>query len=145
MAEEPSYSITTALTVVERQAIHIHSDKPIGSGLVEAAAELHRVFDCLGAMFQTVGDAVVQQSRQGMNRRRAEITTDDVAAQWQRQTGSAIGPPLAEIHDLLEALVGVGQLTLMNQEPGTELASADALLNLIERHDDVLDLRFAEH
>ena len=51
----------------------------------------------------------------------------------------AIGPPLAEIDDLLQALVRVGQLAFVNQQTRFDLAVPHLVLNLIERHHDVLD------
>ena len=71
----------------------------------------------------------------------AEIAADDVAAERQRQPAGAVRPPLAEIDDLLQALFGVRHLSFVDQQARRELAGVHPLLNLVERHDDVLDRR----
>ena len=53
-------------------------------------------------------------------------------------------PPLAEVDDLLQALVLIRQLPLVDEEPGFGLAVEHGLLNLIEWNDNVLKVRFIE-
>ena len=88
---------------------------------IETAAELHRVLDRLVPMLERVRDAVVQEPRQRRDRRRAEVAANHVAAERQRQPAGAIGPPLAEIDDLLQPLVRVRQLSFVNQQTGRDL------------------------
>ena len=78
------------------------------------------------------------------NHLRTQIAADDVAAERKRQTGGVIGPPLAEVDDLPEALLGVGQLPLVNEQPGVRLAVEDHLLDLVERHDGELEARLVQ-
>ena len=74
----------------------------------------------------------------------AEIAPDDVPAKRQRKTAGALGPPLAEVHDLPESLVGVGQLPFVDQQTGIRLPVENRLLDFVERNDDVFEVRFVE-
>ena len=73
------------------------------------------------------------------NHLRAEIAADDVAAERQRQPAGALGPPLAEVDDLPQAVVLVRELPLVDQQPRVRLAVENRLLNLVERHDHELE------
>ena len=75
---------------------------------------------------------------------RPEIAADDVAAERQRQAAGPLGPPLAEIDDLLQPFVLVGQLPLVDQQARVRLAVEDRLLNLVERDDDVFEVRLVD-
>ena len=78
------------------------------------------------------------------NHLRPEIPADDVAAERQRQPAGPLRPPLAEIHDLPQPFVLVRELPLVDQQSGLGLAVEHRLLNLIERHDDVLEVRLVD-
>ncbi len=71
---------------------------------------------------------------------RAEVAADDVAAKRQRQTTSLVRPPLAEVDNLLQALVLIRQLPLVDEQPRLCLAIEDGLLDLVERDNDVLEV-----
>ena len=73
-----------------------------------------------------------------------EIAADDVAAERQRQAAGPLRPPLAEVDDLCKPFVLVRQLALVDQQPGLRLAVEHRLLNLIERHDDELEIRLVD-
>ena len=63
----------------------------------------------------------------------AEVAAGDVRAERQRQ--ARLGePPLAEVDHLLQAGRAVGQLALVDQEPGVGLAGRDLVHDLVERH-----------
>ena len=49
-------------------------------------------------------------------------------------------PPLAEVDQSCAAFVLVGELPFVNQQAGLDLAVAHGLLDLVERHHDVLDV-----
>jgi hypothetical protein len=77
-------------------------------------------------------------------RRRPEVAPDHVPAERQRQPAGPIRPPLAEVHDLLQPFVRVGELTLVNQQSSRDGTFPNLVLDLIERHDDVVDRRIEE-
>ncbi len=62
----------------------------------------------------------------------------------QRQAGGPLRPPLAEVDDLLQALVLIRQLPFVNEQPGFRLAVEDGLLNLVERNYDELEVGLVE-
>ena len=73
-----------------------------------------------------------------------EVAADDVAAERQRQAAGPLRPPLAEVDDLLQALVLIRQLPFVDEQPGLGLAIEDGLLNLVERNHDVLEVGLVE-
>ena len=91
-------------------------------------------------MVEAVGDAVVQQPRQAADQLRAEIAANHVAAERQRQAAGAIRPPLAEVDELAQPFLLVGELPFVNQQAGLDLAVAHGLEDLVERHHDVFDV-----
>src|SRR6476619_6158393 len=60
IAEEAFDRETAAVSVRERQVVHIHPDELVGAGTIETPAELDRIFHRRLAMRQRIGDAVVQ-------------------------------------------------------------------------------------
>ncbi len=74
----------------------------------------------------------------------SEVATDDVAAKGQGQAAGSIRPPFSEIDDLLQALLGIGELSLVDQQAGSNPSSEDLVLNPIERDHDVLHRRIEE-
>ena len=75
---------------------------------------------------------------------RPEIAANHVAAERQRQAARALGPPLAEVDELPQPLLLVGELPFVNQQPRLDLAVAHGLEDLVERHHHVLDVRLVE-
>src|SRR5436190_582335 len=53
-------------------------------------------------------------------------------------------PPLAEIHDLLQPVVGVRELPFVDQQAGLRLALQDEVLDLVEGHDEILEVGLVE-
>jgi hypothetical protein len=94
----------------------------------------------LGTMGKTIGNAVVEHPRDLRDHLGAEIPPDHIAAERQWQSAGALGPPFAQIDDLLQALVLIRELALVNEQPGGDLAFTDRVLNAIERHDHVGDV-----
>ncbi len=64
---------------------------------------------------------------------------DGVAAERKGQAG-LVAPPLAEVEQFDEAVIGVGQLALVDDEAGIELAGDDGGNDLVEGDDGGLDL-----
>src|SRR5262245_2758831 len=95
-------------------------------------------------MRKRVGDAVVQHLRHLADQLGSEIAADDVAAERQRKPARALVPPLAEIDDLAQAVLGVRQLPFVDEQARVGLAVGDEPLDLIERHDDVLEIGLVE-
>jgi hypothetical protein len=79
-------------------------------------AELLRVVDGVLPVRQRVGDAVVQQLRDLADHLGPEIAADDVAAERQRQAAGPLVHHFAQVHDLPQAVVGVGELPLVDQQ-----------------------------
>ena len=144
VGHQPLEALAAALAVRQRQVVDVHADEGVGARAVEAAAELQRVLDRLLAVRQRVRDAVVQQLRDLGDHLRPEVAPDDVAAERQRQPAGALGPPLAEIDDLPQPFVLIRQLALVDQQAGLGAAVEHRLTDLVERHDDVLEVRFVD-
>ena len=51
---------------------------------------------------------------------RAQVAADHVAPERQRQPTRAVGPPFAQIHDLAQPLVRVGELSFVDQQTGVD-------------------------
>ena len=67
-----------------------------------------------------------------------------LAPKRQRQTG-VVEPPLAGIDDQLQPLIGVGQLALVDDQPGVDappfvLPGRYGVENPVERHQDVIEI-----
>ena len=75
---------------------------------------------------------------------RTEVAADDVAAERQRQSAGVVGPPLAEVDDLLQPFLGIRQLPLVNEQPRVGLALEHGLLNLVEGNDHVFEVGLVE-
>ena len=56
----------------------------------------------------------------------------------------ALRPPLAQVDDLPQAVVGVRELPFVDQQAGVGLALQHEVLDLIERHDDVFEVGLVE-
>ncbi len=69
----------------------------------------------------------------------AEGAADGIAAQGKRQTG-LLAPPLAEVEELEQAIAGVGELALVNDESSFKLAGDYGGDDLVERNDGGFDL-----
>ena len=69
----------------------------------------------------------------------AQVLADDVAPQRQGEPG-LLEPPLAEVDDLVQALVAVVELPLVDDQPGLDAALGDGRQDLVERHDDHRDV-----
>ena len=85
-----------------------------------------------------------QQAMDVADRLGAKVLADPVGAQRQRQAG-VLEPPLARVDDQFQPLVGVGQLPFVDDQPGVDapafvLPGRHGIENLVERHDDVVEI-----
>ena len=69
----------------------------------------------------------------------AEVAARDVDPERERQPGLE-EPPLAEVDDLVQAVRPVGQLALVDEQPGLGAARRDLVDDLVERHLAVAEL-----
>ena len=84
-------------------------------------------------------DAVAEGLGGGAHGVGAEGAADSVAAEREGQAGLLV-PPVAEVEELDEAVVGVGELAFVDDEAGVELAGEDGGDDLVEGDGDGLDL-----
>ena len=82
-------------------------------------------------MLQRVDDARAQIAGNLRDDLRPEVAPHGVAAERQRKAGVLL-PPGAQIGPEVEALVGVGELALVDQQPDLDLAPVDRVLDLVE-------------
>ena len=137
--EEFLDGFSAVLAVVERALVDVHADEAVGEGGIEVASKLHGVGEGLFAVVEGVLDAVAQRvgcREQGFGAQRA---ADGVAAEGKRKAG-LFAPPLTEVEELDEAVVGVGELTFVDDEAGFELACDDGGDDLVEGDDRGFDL-----
>ena len=91
----------------------------------------HAVRDGRGAVFQTVGDAFVQNLTQLLPHLRRDVLAHHIAPERQGKFPGAF-PPLAEVEDVDESLAGVGELAFVNDEADVRLARMNGFEDLIE-------------
>ena len=82
-------------------------------------------------MVQAVTDAFFQKGRHFLHGLLAQVLADGVAPQGKGQT-CVVVPPFAQVDDERQAVVGVSQLPLMDNQPGIDLAPGDDVEDLIE-------------
>jgi hypothetical protein len=124
--------------VVEGAVVHIHADEAVGQAGVEVAGKLHGVFEGLFAVVEGVLDAVAHGLGDDAHGVGAERAADGVAAQRQHQAGG-FAPPDAEVEHLVEAAGGVGELALVDDEAGVEVAGQNLGNDLVEGDGDGLE------
>ena len=85
-------------------------------------------------MCQAGGDARAQIPRHRVDEIVAQIATNDVAAERERQSSRFFEPPGTFVEPKLKAAILVRQLTFVNQQACVDLAAFHGLFDLIERH-----------
>src|SRR5262245_52816422 len=93
----------------------------------------------LVAMRQTVVNAFAHDVHQVVSHVARDVAPQNISAQWQRQTCLAF-PPFAEIDDLMEAGLGISELTFVNDQAAIGLTLSDCVKDLIERHHDMVEI-----
>src|ERR1700733_14593822 len=141
--EQLANGVLAVFAVVEGALVDVHTDEAVGQGGVEIAGELHGVGQGLFAIVERVRDAVAQGGGGGGEGLRAEGAADGVAAEGEGKTG-LFAPPLAEVEELDEAVVGIGELAFVDDEAGFELSGDDGGYDLVEGNDGGFDFRGEE-
>jgi hypothetical protein len=103
------------VAVVDGALVDVHADEAIGERGVQVAGELHGVLERCFAVVERVLDAVAQGVGGDELDLRTERAADGVAAKREGKAGLLV-PPYAEVDDLLEAVLGVGELALVDEE-----------------------------
>src|ERR1700751_991662 len=111
--EEFADGFASVVAVVQGALVDVHSDEFVGEDRIEVAGELHGVFECFVAVFETVLDAVAQSVRDGEHEVFAEGAADGVASERKRQAG-LFAPPLTEVDDFVQAAMRVGELAFVD-------------------------------
>ena len=100
-------------------------------------------------MVEAVLDAFQQQAVDLADRLGTEILADGVGAQRQRQVGF-LEPPLAQVDDQMQILLGVGELAFVDDQPGVDrlalvLAGDHDIEDFVERNDDMVEINAQTH
>src|SRR6185436_19375792 len=119
--------------VVARPLVDVHADEAVGAAALEAPPELHGVGDRLLAVTEAVLDARPEERGHPANRLLAEVLAHGVPAERQRQSGLALSPR-AEIDQPVQAVIGVGQLPFVDDQPRLVPPVAHRLEYLVEAH-----------
>src|SRR5215471_9830198 len=85
----------------------------------------------------------MKMSRNLPRHRLSKVLPNDVAAEGQRQSGLA-KPPLTEVLNEVQSVVGERELPLMNEEADVDIPANDRVLDPIERSDDWVEVRLEE-
>src|SRR5262245_37704816 len=133
-------SLAVSVRVTERAVVDPHCDETVGRLDRHVARELHRVVQGVLPVVHRKLDAATQPMRDFTLKLRAEVALDGVAAHRQRQSRLFL-PPRAEVDDLVQSLVAVGQLALVDQQAGVVIALYDFVNYLIEWDDAVIEFR----
>src|SRR5437588_11519487 len=91
------------------------------------------------AMGQAVIDAFADDREQVVLHWKRDVFAQNVSAQRQWQARLAL-PPFAEVDDLCESRALVSELALVNDQARIGFTAFHGLEDLIERHDDVLEV-----
>src|SRR5438046_2581170 len=118
--------------------IHVHADKFIGQVCIQIARVRHRMFHRYVTMCQTIIDALADDGRKFSPDFERDISSNDITAERQRQSGFAL-PPLAKIDNFSKTRASIGELTLVDDQTGLGPAVVHGVKNLIERHNYVLE------
>ncbi len=124
------------LPVVHCVGVHVHPDKAVGPICIEPTAEALGMSQGLGSVRQAVFDARLQVARNGAHQLTAQVASDHVAAQRQREPCLLI-PPLTHVRPEVQPAVRKSELPLVDQEARVGFAGGDELLDLIECDNDM--------
>src|SRR4051794_6048961 len=127
------HRLAALVAVVAGQLVHVHADEAVGQLGVEPAAVLERVLHRLLAVVEPGLDRLAQDVGELEQRVGPKVPPGDVRAERQRQPGLE-QPPFAQVDDLLQALVLIGQLSLVDQQARVGAARHDLVDDLVERH-----------
>src|SRR5215813_5771124 len=134
------HRLTVSIRVAESAVVDPHLDETISRLDRHVARELHRVVQSVLPVVHRKLNAAAEPTRNFTLKLRAEVALDRVAAHRQRQSGLLL-PPRAEVNNLAQTALVIGQLTLVDQQPGVVIASDDLVNDLIEGNDAVIEFR----
>src|SRR5256885_14649099 len=100
-------------------------------------------------MRQAVADALLQKPIDFADGFSAQVLAKTIRPQGQRQP-RLLHPPLAQIDDELQILIAISELPFMNNQARinllpAEFAGDNHIEDLIERHDDMLEISPQAH
>ena len=104
---------------------------------------MHGVVERVLAVVQTVGNALAEVSRNLLLYVARHVLADDVAAEGEGEAGFLL-PPCSHVGDEMQTIVLVGQLALVDQQAGVDIAAENGLLDLVERNDDRKEIGLIE-
>jgi hypothetical protein len=136
--EESGDGGAAAVAIVERPLVDVHADEAVGEVGLHAAGPLEGEADGLFAVVEGVVNGVEQDARES-GEVVGKVASDGVAAEGQGEVAGG-GPPDAEVFDEAQALLLVGELTLVDEEPGVGLALEHGVGDLVEGGDGPVDV-----
>src|SRR6266480_6850213 len=113
--EQLGHRLSADRAVVHGVCVDVHPDEPVDAGWVETAAVRRRVCEGLGAVGEAVLNAGLEIACDVAHQRVSQVAAHDVAAKRQRQTRLVV-PPFAEIDPEVQPTIGIGELTLVNED-----------------------------
>src|SRR5579862_417100 len=130
---------TSFLSVVERPAVHVHTDKFIGEHWVHIARKLQRIVERRVAMLQSVGNTVANYARHLQSKLCSERAANRLGAERQRQLRGFL-PPLAKVHHAVQSDLREKQLAFVNQQARFHFFGLHGIQNFVEWHGDHFDV-----
>src|SRR5206468_7929855 len=139
LRQKLSDSVATNLAIIASKFVHIHTDEFSSQLRVHVARIGKRMPHRVIPVRQPVVDAFANYFAQISTDRRRNILAHDISTKGQWQPGLLL-PPLAKVDDFLKSRFLVGELSLVNDQPNVCLPCAHRVENLIEWHNDVIEL-----
>src|SRR5438128_1953099 len=140
LSKEPSDRLTPFRPVVECPVVHVHADELVREITAHVARESQRVLHGFGTVSETVSNARSENFRNCFACCRIEPFVNYVAAEGQGEAVILAAPPDTEIFTHDQSLVWIRELSFVNDETNVGLFVADGFEDLIEWHDDVIDV-----
>src|SRR5436190_13133312 len=130
--EQLAHRLPALVAVVARELVHVHRHEPVGELCVEPAPELEGVLHRLLAVVQAGLDRLAEDVGEVEKRSGTDVAPSHVRPERQRQPGFE-EPPLAEVDDLLQPGVLVGELPLVDEQARVGATRGDLVQDLVER------------
>src|SRR6266705_1235881 len=134
--EQLGHRATAGRAIVHGVRVHVHPDELVRARRVEAPTVGLRVREGVRSVRETVLDARLQVPRDVLHEGGAKVSAYYVAAEREGQPGLPM-PPFAQVGPEVESSVGIGELSLVDQEPRVGPAGGHIILDLVERDYDV--------
>ena len=130
---------TPTLAVIERVVIHIHPDEFVGKGHLHAPGMGHTVIDGSPAVFETISDTLLHDRIDLGALLRCEVLADHITTQGKWQTGLRF-EPFPHVGNFLKSLIGLGQLSLMDDESDIDGTGTDRIEDPVEGNNNMVEL-----